>query len=127
MRFVPSRVARRAPNAPGRLKRKNRQRRLEQEILQLRGPVRSGARLDPTGFGFVRTHQAEFLVLLMCCTLGLAASGYYAWLKRPPSARALRDDELAVMVEAAWKDNRSVYSRHAVARGVAGERRAHRR
>lgn len=59
----------------------------------------------------MKAHQAEFSVRAICRVLGLSPSGYYAWLKRPPSARAVRDAELARMIRQAHKDNRSVYGR----------------
>jgi len=59
----------------------------------------------------VRQYQADYPVRVMCRVLGLSPSGYYAWLSRPPSARALRDAELVVMIKKAHADNRSVYGR----------------
>jgi putative transposase len=59
----------------------------------------------------VKQHQADYPVRVMCRVLGLSPSGYYAWLRRPPSARALRDAELVVMMKKAYADNRSVYGR----------------
>ena len=48
---------------------------------------------------------------MMCRVLGLSPSGYYAWLKRPVSARAARDADLVVKIRQAHEDNRSVYGR----------------
>jgi putative transposase len=59
----------------------------------------------------VKQHQADYPVRVMCRVLGLSPSGYYAWLIRPPSARAIRDAELVVMMKKAHADNRSVYGR----------------
>jgi len=36
-------------------------------------------------------HQAEFPIVTMARVLGVSKAGYYAWLRRPPSARAVAD------------------------------------
>ena len=36
----------------------------------------------------------------MCRVLGVSTSGYYAWRKRPPSARARADAELSARIAA---------------------------
>ena len=59
----------------------------------------------------MRANQAEFPVRAMCRVLGLSPSGYYAWLKRPPSARAVRDAELIEEIRRIHDDNRRVYGR----------------
>ena len=38
-------------------------------------------------------------------------SGYYAWLKRPPSKRARRDEALRKTIVRIWNENRRVYGR----------------
>ena len=47
----------------------------------------------------------------MCRVLGLSSSGYSAWLKRPPSNRARRDEALREKIVPVWKENRRVYGR----------------
>jgi putative transposase len=54
-------------------------------------------------------------VQIGCRVLGVSESGYYAWRKRPPSARAVRD---------AWLTNR-LRAVHATSRGTYGARRVH--
>jgi putative transposase len=44
-------------------------------------------------FGFVAKHRGVWPVLLMCETLGVSRTGFYAWLSRPRSQRS-RDDEV---------------------------------
>jgi len=59
----------------------------------------------------VKQHQAEFPVRVMCRVLGLSPSGYYAWLCRPPSARALRDAELGEEIRRIHGETRQAYGR----------------
>ena len=61
--------------------------------------------------GFIDEHRAEFGVEPICEQLQLAPSTYYAAKKREtaPSARALRDAEMAPVIEALWLKNRKVY------------------
>jgi putative transposase len=59
----------------------------------------------------MKANQAIFPVRAMCRVLGLSPSGYYAWLKRPPSPRAVRDEALRERVETIFEDNRRVYGR----------------
>ena len=60
-------------------------------------------------FAFIREHLTEFPVDVSCRVLGVSRSGYYAWSKRPPSARAKRREELAVKIERVHEQNRRVY------------------
>jgi putative transposase len=45
----------------------------------------------------------------MCRVLAVSASGYYAWLKRPPSARARADAELTARIQAIHQYSRGTY------------------
>ena len=69
-------------------------------------------------------NRADHAVSTMCRVLGVSAGGYYAWLRRGPSARALRDAELAERIESIHRDSRGTYGSpriHAELR-EAGER-----
>ena len=46
---------------------------------------------------FIRDHRGAFPVDLMCRSLGVGNSGFYAWLKRPESPR--RRDNLRLLTE----------------------------
>jgi putative transposase len=75
-------------------------------------------------FAFIRDHQAEFPVGLLCEVLGVSRSGYYAWRDRPPSPTAVRRARLVEQIRAAHQEARSVYGsprvhRELKARGVA--------
>jgi putative transposase len=45
----------------------------------------------------------------MCRVLAVSASGYYAWLKRPPSARARAEVELTARIRAIHQYSRQTY------------------
>lgn len=53
--------------------------------------------------------QTEFSVNAMCRVLQVSRSGYYEFLKRPPSARQLEDDELRPLLKAAFEKGRKNY------------------
>ena len=72
----------------------------------------------------MKAHRAEFPLAAMCRVLGLSSSGYYDWLKRPPSARAQRDAELEARIGSIWTGSGETYGRpriHAALR-AEGER-----
>lgn len=61
-------------------------------------------------FAFIQEQLAEaYPVGVACDVLEVSRSGYYAWLDRPESARAVRREELAGQIEAVHKENRGVY------------------
>lgn len=72
----------------------------------------------------MRDHQALFPVATMCRVLGLSPSGYYAWLKRPPSAHAVRDARLTAAIRASHTRSDGTYGAPRVLADLqeAGER-----
>ena len=59
----------------------------------------------------MKAYRARFPIRVMCRVLGLSPSGYYAWLKRPPSKRVRRDRTLRETIVWIWNQNRRVYGR----------------
>jgi len=96
-----------------RLRRENRQLKLEREILKKsRGLVCSGERLDSTaGFEFMKQNQALYPVRVMARVLGLSPSGFYAWLSRAPSARATANAALTARIRVIHRESRESYGR----------------
>jgi putative transposase len=57
----------------------------------------------------VNANQAMYGVATMCRVLAVSSSGYYAWLKRPLSARARADAELMSRLTAIHQFSRGTY------------------
>ena len=60
-------------------------------------------------FAFVATEKACYPVALMCRVLQVSRSEYYAWCKRPPAPRMLKDQILALEVAAIHAESRGRY------------------
>jgi putative transposase len=60
-------------------------------------------------FQFVDDHREEFHVTLMAKVLNVSPSGYYAWRRRPTSAREMANRQLIHQIKRVYKDNFGVY------------------
>jgi putative transposase len=60
-------------------------------------------------------------IATMCRVLGVSASGYYARLKRPPSARARADAELSARIAAIHQSSRATYGAPRIHAELAAE------
>jgi putative transposase len=58
---------------------------------------------------FIDEHKTKWGVEPICRVLPIAPSTYYAFKRRPPSERALKDEYLKVHIERVWKANFKVY------------------
>ena len=58
---------------------------------------------------FIRDHRVAFPVDLMCRTLGVGSSGFYAWLKRPESPRSQENRRLLMEIKAVHSRSRKTY------------------
>jgi transposase InsO family protein len=60
-------------------------------------------------FAWIKAHQGQFPVTPMCRALSVSRSGFYAWLERPPSARAVRQTALVAQIDAVHRGSRQIY------------------
>ena len=60
-------------------------------------------------YAFIRDHRGEFRVVRMCGVLHVSRSGFYAWLARPASARAIADQHLVAQIGRLHQQTRRVY------------------
>ena len=66
-------------------------------------------------FAFVKANRAAYPVAALCDVLSVSRSGFYAWVNRPPSARAGRRAELGDQVRAVHEQSRGTYGSPRVA------------
>jgi putative transposase len=69
-------------------------------------------------FAFVREHRQCWPVLVICEVLQVSRGGYYAWRKRPPSARKIRQQELLEKIRIAHQENQELYGSPRVHRAL---------
>lgn len=60
-------------------------------------------------YGLVEAEKANHKVGTMCRVLKVSKSGYYGWLRRPPSARDRADAALAGRIGRVHRDSRGTY------------------
>ncbi len=60
-------------------------------------------------YQFIATLAEEYPVTVLCRVLGLARSGYYAWKRQTPSARAQRDQFLTEQIRTSFAASRQTY------------------
>lgn len=69
-------------------------------------------------FAFMAKHRGIWPVALMCEALGVSRSGFYAWLKRGPSARDERDAALSKTIRDSFVASDRTYGARRVWRDV---------
>lgn len=60
-------------------------------------------------YEFIKAHRREYPIEVMCRTLDVAPSGYYEWLQKPISDRALKDARLLKLIRASYKASHGIY------------------
>ena len=69
-------------------------------------------------FELVDAEKAQFPIQVLCEVLEVSRSGFYAWRKRPASARATSDEQLAVEIAAAHAKSQKRYGSPRVHRAL---------
>ena len=59
----------------------------------------------------MKAYQADYSVSALCQFYNVSESGFFAWRKREPSARALSNLALGDQIEAIHRQSRSKYGR----------------
>ena len=72
----------------------------------------------------IASHRAEYPLRLLCRVLTVSPAGFYAWQRRPPSARRQADTRLHVAIAASHRRSRRTYGSPRILRDLraAGER-----
>ncbi|WP_430475495.1 IS3 family transposase [Thalassospira lucentensis] len=91
-------------------------RRLKQELARIteeRDILKKGNRVLRQGckmrYAFIDQHRRVHSVRTMCRCLQVHPSGFYAWQKKPHSARFLEDQRQTALVRQIWEDSGQVY------------------
>ena len=70
-------------------------------------------------YQFIAAHVQEFKITVMCRVLGVSRSGYYAWGKRPTSARKMADQSLTEKIEVIHQKSRRTYGSISIQKELA--------
>jgi len=60
-------------------------------------------------FEFILVEKANFPVNVLCQSLGVSRSGYYAWTQRGPSSRSRQDEQLRAEIRAVHTEHKQRY------------------
>ena len=60
-------------------------------------------------YEFIKAHRVRYAVLVMCRILGVAPSGYFAWLQQPISNHAKEDARLRRLIRASFTASQGIY------------------
>ena len=60
-------------------------------------------------YRFINEHRREHAVQLMCRVLEVSPIGFYEWLNRPLSDRAIEDERLLALIRSSYTASSGVY------------------
>ena len=69
-------------------------------------------------FGFVAKYRDIWSVRWLCAALDVTCAGFYAWLKRPRSARACLDETLTTSIQRSFAESDRTYGARRVRRDL---------
>jgi len=72
-------------------------------------------------FAFIKEHRRIWPVGLICRVLEVTRNGFYAWLKRQPSRRKQRREQLAARIKTVHQENRQVFGSPRIHRALVAD------
>jgi putative transposase len=60
-------------------------------------------------YAFIKAHQNQHAIRLLCQAAHVHRSGYYAWLQQPQSLRTKEDNRLLGLIKRSWIASGCVY------------------
>ena len=72
-------------------------------------------------FAWIHQHREAFDVMIMCSTFQVTRGGYYAWRKRPASARAARKQHLMRQIQHVHRHSHGIYGSPRIAAELADQ------
>ncbi len=60
-------------------------------------------------YQFIADHRREYPVQRLCAVLGVAASGFYDWMRREPGQRQQANEGLALRIREIHETSRQTY------------------
>ena len=88
------------------LKKEIRKLKAERDIQENRSLLRKGLSVK---FEIIAKHRGIWPMTWMCGVLDVSPSGFYSWRSRPPSDRALYDEELIREIRRSFSDRGDSY------------------
>jgi transposase InsO family protein len=73
-------------------------------------------------FAFIAAEKAWFAVAKLCAVLGVSTSGFYAWCRRGPTKREMKDARLRFRIREAFERSRRTYGSPRIHVELADER-----